>query len=186
MGSTYLGGAGNDGLNLNLAFNYGDTFRGDIEVGRNGGKVYIVSSTLSSSFPTVSTTTTHQGGQDGVISVLSRDMTQLLASSYAGTSGDDALYSIALVDKDGTSLTTSLPYNDFFAAGSVGASNDSTFEMGWVNPFNTSVPTSSDQNALLFWLHNPEWHWNSKYGYECIRRSNRYRHNQHFSELILR
>ena len=22
-------------------------------------------------------------------------------------------------------------------------------EMGWVNPFNTSVPTSSDQNALL-------------------------------------
>jgi gliding motility-associated-like protein len=149
LGSTYLGGAGNDGLNLNLAFNYGDTFRGDIEVGRNGGKVYIVSSTLSSSFPTVSTTTTHQGGQDGVISVLSRDMTQLLASSYAGTSGDDALYSIALVDKDGTSLTTSLPYNDFFAAGSVGASNDSTFEMGWVNPFNTSVPTSSDQNALL-------------------------------------
>lgn len=149
LGSTYLGGAGNDGLNLNLAFNYGDSFRGDIEVGRNGGKVYIVSSTLSSSYPTIQSSTTHQGGQDGVISVLSRDMTQLLASSYAGTSGDDALYSIALVDKQGASITSSSPYNDFFAAGSVGASTDSTFEVGWVNPFNTSVPISTDQNALL-------------------------------------
>ena len=149
LGSTYLGGAGNDGLNLNLAFNYGDTFRGDIEVSRNGGKVYVVSSTLSSSYPTVSTATSHQGGQDGVISVLSRDITQLLASTYAGTSGNDALYSIALIDKQGTNLTPTLPYNDFFAAGSVGASADSTFEMGWVNSFNTTVPTSADQNALL-------------------------------------
>ena len=150
VGSTYLGGAGNDGINTNLGFNYGDSYRGDIEVGRNGGYVYIASSTLSSSYPTLDSATTHQGNQDGVFSILSRNMTQLLASTYAGTSGDDALYSIALSDKKGLNYSASnMKYSPFFIAGSVGASTDSSFEMGWVNTFNTAFPTSSDQNALL-------------------------------------
>ena len=59
VGSTYLGGAGNDGINTNLGLNYGDSYRGDIEVGRNGGHVYIASSTLSSSYPTLLPATTH-------------------------------------------------------------------------------------------------------------------------------
>jgi hypothetical protein len=134
VGSTYLGGAGNDGINTNLGFNYGDSYRGDIEVGRNGGHVYIASSTLSSTYPTLAPATTHQGNQDGVLSILSRNMSQLLASTYAGTSGDDALYSIALSDKKGLDYPASnMKYSPFFAAGSVGASTDSSFEMGWVN-----------------------------------------------------
>jgi gliding motility-associated-like protein len=151
VGSTYIGGAGNDGINKNLAFNYGDSYRGDIEVGRNGGHVYIASSTLSSSYPTLSLAVTHQGNQDGVLSVLNRNMTQLMASTYAGTSGDDALYSIALADKKGLSYpSTNWTYSPFFVAGSVGASSDTTFKMGWQNTaYSSAIAASSDQNALL-------------------------------------
>ena len=43
-----------------------------------------------------------------------------------------------------------MKYSPFFAAGSVGASSDSTFEMGWVNvAYSTAVPTSTDQNGIL-------------------------------------
>ena len=64
VGSTYIGGAGSDGINDSLRFNYGDSFRGEIEVQRNGGAVYFVSSTFSSSYPTIAPATSHQGGQD--------------------------------------------------------------------------------------------------------------------------
>ena len=135
VGSTYIGGAGSDGINDSLRFNYGDSFRGEIEVQRNGGAVYFVSSTFSSSYPTIAPATSHQGGQDGVISVLNRDLTQLLASTYAGTSGNEALYSIALADKQGLNFPSpSFKFTPFYIAGSIRPSTDSSIAMGWLNP----------------------------------------------------
>ena len=151
VGSTYIGGAGSDGINDSLRFNYGDSFRGEIEVQRNGGAVYFVSSTFSSSYPTIVPATSHQGGQDGVISVLNRNLTQLLASTYVGTSGNEALYSIALADKQGLNFPSpSFKFTPFYVAGSIGPSTDSSIAMGWLNPaYDYSIPTSSDQDALL-------------------------------------
>jgi len=149
VGSTYLGGAGNDGINTNLGFNYGDSYRGDIEVGRNGGHVYIASSTLSSTYPTLAPATTYQGNQDGVLSIFSRNMSQLLASTYAGTSGDDALYSIALSDKKGLDYPTWGNFSPFFAAGSIDSTSDVTFELGNMFGISGNFPLSLDQNGLL-------------------------------------
>ena len=51
IGSTYLGGNENDGMNLgDIAFNYGDHARGEV-VTNTAGDVYVASCTYSSNFP---------------------------------------------------------------------------------------------------------------------------------------
>jgi hypothetical protein len=52
LGSTFLGGSGNDGLNQSaqLAYNYGDNLRGEVIVDANDD-IYITSSTLSANMP---------------------------------------------------------------------------------------------------------------------------------------
>ena len=52
VGSTFLGGTGNDGLNLNsnLVFNYGDETRGDIAIDNNGN-IFVTSTTTSTNSP---------------------------------------------------------------------------------------------------------------------------------------
>ncbi|MFT6716496.1 MAG: gliding motility-associated-like protein [Saprospiraceae bacterium] len=102
LGSTFLGGDGNDGLNFNasLRYNYADELRGEILL---DGKqeVYVVSSTNSTNYPV--TTGAHQtvfgGIQDGVITKFNTDLSNILWSSYIGGSDIDALYSVVL-DKD--------------------------------------------------------------------------------------
>lgn len=103
-GSTYIGGTENDGTNTNtsLKFNYADEVRGEIEVDRDGN-ILIGSCTFSSNFPTTpgAYQTVKSAGQDGVIFKLDPDMTSLLASTFFGGSGGDAVYSINAVE-DGT------------------------------------------------------------------------------------
>ncbi|MEY2963385.1 MAG: hypothetical protein RL754_646, partial [Bacteroidota bacterium] len=125
LGSTYLGGANNEGYNGPLALNYGDSFRGEIEVQRGGGPVIIVSSADSSGYPVTPGMKTHIGGQDGVISVLNRTLDTLIASTYVGTAGDDALYSVAMAEKSGNTSQSSR----LFFAGSV-ETNSNTIYLG--------------------------------------------------------
>lgn len=120
LGSTYLGGPNNEGYNGALAHNYGDSFRGEIELQRGGGKVYIVSSADSTGYPTTPGARTHIGGQDGVVSVLNRSLDTLVSSTYVGTSGDDALYSIALAEKNGNATNSTR----LFLAGGVETSDN--------------------------------------------------------------
>lgn len=53
VGSTYLGGSGNDGLALNatLNYNYSDENRGEVVID-NAGSIYIVSTSNSNNYPT--------------------------------------------------------------------------------------------------------------------------------------
>ena len=51
LGSTFLGGENNEGFNDSLRFNYGDSFRGEVEVQRGGGPVYLVATADSSGYP---------------------------------------------------------------------------------------------------------------------------------------
>jgi gliding motility-associated-like protein len=103
MGSTYIGGDGNDGLNNNVAqnndsltTNYGDQFRGEIMLD-SMNNVIIASSTNSSNFPTANSfQSTPLGGQDGVVFKLSSDFSTLLWSSYYGGTNSDACYSVKL------------------------------------------------------------------------------------------
>jgi len=96
LSSTYLGGSGNDGLNLSiqLSANYADEFRGEIILDASNN-VYIASVTNSTNFPTVAAfQNTLGGGYDAIFARFTPDLQSLVASSYFGGSGDDAAYSI--------------------------------------------------------------------------------------------
>ncbi len=97
IASTYVGGTENDGTNTSLAlkYNYADEVRGEIEIDVNGN-ILVGSCTDSDDFP-ISTNALQNSkgaGQDGVFFVLNPEMTTLLASTFIGGDGDDAVYSI--------------------------------------------------------------------------------------------
>ena len=107
VGSTYLGGSGNDGLlplapgtsasgtTLQLAHNYGDPFRGDIFVDA-ADNVYLASHTTSADFPVAGGLGgTYRGGtSDGVVAKLAPGLDAVRWASYLGGSGADAAYSL--------------------------------------------------------------------------------------------
>src|SRR5690606_14919804 len=107
VGSTFLGGTGNDGLNHPkqsggpLVVNYGDEMRGDV-ITDSDGNVYITSVTASSNFPIVDgfDDSFNGGITDGVVVKLTPDLSSIVWSSYLGGSGFDAAYSIRF-DGDG-------------------------------------------------------------------------------------
>jgi hypothetical protein len=101
IGSTFLGGSGNDGLNHPkqsggpLVVNYGDEMRGDV-ITDESENVYISSVTSSTNFPIVLgfDNSFNGGGTDGLIVKLAPDLSSIVWSSYVGGSGFDAAYSI--------------------------------------------------------------------------------------------
>lgn len=111
LGSTYIGGAGNDGLNIsNLNYNYGDQFRGEIILD-GSDNVYFSSHTISNDFP-VTNGTSLSGTQDAVAAKLDGSLSNLLWSSYYGGSGIETGNSIDL-------STT----NELFIAGGTTSAN---------------------------------------------------------------
>ena len=101
IGSTYLGGTGNDGLSLdaNLNFNYADHARGEVILDANNN-IYIASTSNANGFPT--TVSSHSqvlsGGFDGVVAKLDPNLTSLLWGTYIGGTSGDAAYSIRIDD----------------------------------------------------------------------------------------
>jgi len=104
VGSTYVGGSENDGTNTstNLKYNYADEVRGEIELDSNGN-VLVGSCTFSDDFPVTGGAfqEDYAGGQEAVIFRFDPTMSELLHSSYFGSAGDDAFYSINFFE-DGT------------------------------------------------------------------------------------
>lgn len=104
IGSTYIGGSGNDGINYNntttlydsLQYNYGDQFRGEIMID-DLGNCYVASSTKSADFPIVNGfQNSLNGDQDAVVFKLNDDLSGLIWSSFLGGSSKDAAYSVKL------------------------------------------------------------------------------------------
>ncbi len=100
LGSTFFGGSGNDGLNLNspTLFNYGDESRSDVALD-NAGNIYIVSSTESSNLPGTAgkaQATYGSGNSDGMLAKFNSALSTLNWATYYGGSGTDAAYSIGL------------------------------------------------------------------------------------------
>jgi gliding motility-associated-like protein len=95
--STLVGLDANDGINKasGLFYNYGDVFRGEINVDDNDN-VYVASVT-EGNFPIAGNPAQPSfggGNCDGVFFKLDGNLSTLLYSSYYGGSGDDACYSI--------------------------------------------------------------------------------------------
>lgn len=108
MGSTYMGGSKNDGVNYKLSSgsynfnsdydslttNYGDQFRGEIMLDSVNNCI-VASCTRSTDFPTRNPLQAANAGmQDGVVFKLSSDLSSLIFSTYIGGSNNDACYSV--------------------------------------------------------------------------------------------
>lgn len=101
VGSTYLGGKGNDGFNdtrgLNIK-NYGDEFRGEVMVDKNDN-IYFASVSESADFPLMNPfQKTKSEGYDAVVGKLAPDCSKLLWSTYLGGNKFDSAYGIKVDD----------------------------------------------------------------------------------------
>lgn len=97
IGATYLGGAGNDGLNSapGLKFNYADEVRGEVLLDAPGN-IWIASCTQSTDMPLTSNAAQllfAGGSHDGYVARFDPGLTQLQYASYVGGSAADAVYS---------------------------------------------------------------------------------------------
>lgn len=122
MGSTFLGGSGNDGVNHvngltqiqnnvfeyvcdSLQHNYGDQYRGEIRIDRFNN-IYIASSTRSSDFPTFNAIDNSLGGkQDAVVSKFNPGLTQLLFSTFLGGSSNECGNSLIVNENEQVYIT---------------------------------------------------------------------------------
>ncbi|HMI64957.1 MAG TPA: PKD domain-containing protein [Cyclobacteriaceae bacterium] len=100
MGSTFIGGSANDGLNPSgglLVKNYGDQLRGDV-ITDEQGNIFISTVTSSSDFPVVNSfNTLYQGGAtDAVVMELNNTLTQIVWGAMLGGSSSDASHTITL------------------------------------------------------------------------------------------
>ncbi|GAB3859872.1 hypothetical protein GCM10028822_37140 [Hymenobacter terrigena] len=121
VGSTYLGGSGNDGVlsfdrfpvTGQLVNNYGDSFRGDITVDATDN-VYVASHTASTGFPVArGLAGGYRGGAtDGLVLKLNPALTTLVWGSFLGGSGPDAAYSLQVEPVSG---------DVYVAGGTIGA-----------------------------------------------------------------
>jgi len=136
LASTYVGGSGTDGLNNSgLSYNYGDEFRGEINVDDNGF-VYVASNTTSANFPIVSgAQASMSGSQDAVIFKMTPNLNGMVWSSFFGGTGGETGNSITIgangdVFMAGGTSSTSLPFNIGYDL-SYGGGND-----GYIARFN--------------------------------------------------
>lgn len=102
LGSTYIGGSADDGVNVSddfatygtTKYNYGDDARGEVIVD-GANNIYVTGPTQSNNFPV-----THGGGnaagQDGAVLRLAPGLNALTWSRLFGGSGTDAAHTIKL------------------------------------------------------------------------------------------
>ena len=140
LASTYLGGTGNDGLNLDqLHYNYGDQFRGEIMLDANNN-VYVASTSYSSDFPLNNPQQAALSGtQDAVLFKMPPGLDQLLWSTYFGGIGSESGNSIQVNDALGElCIAGGTNSNGLFSQG-----NDLTFNGGisdgYVAKFNANT-----------------------------------------------
>ncbi|CAG0948164.1 MAG: T9SS type B sorting domain-containing protein [Bacteroidetes bacterium] len=158
LGSTYMGGSGNDGVNYNiwsgnynnvgaydsLTSNYGDQFRGEVMLDTLGN-CYIATSTRSADFPILNGfQPVFQGVQDAVVFKLNSNLTSLTWSTFLGGSDKDAGYSLK-VDSN---------FNVYVAGGTAssnfpttGGTIQTTYQGGKVDAYVCKI--SANGNSLL-------------------------------------
>lgn len=108
VGSTFVGGLLNDGLNSQSDMNsyYADEYRGEINLDANGN-VLIASCSYSLDFPTTTGAfqNTNKGSQEGVLFSLNKNLSALRWSTYFGGVGSESVYGIDLM-ADGNLLVS--------------------------------------------------------------------------------
>ena len=99
LGSTYVGGSGNDGLTypeyVGLNFNYADDVRGEITIDGNDN-VYVASTSRSTDFPVTAGAfqTVKSDSSDAVVFKIDGYLTHMIWSTFLGGKDNDAAYSL--------------------------------------------------------------------------------------------
>jgi gliding motility-associated-like protein len=107
IGSTYVGGSENDGLNgqSEFDFNYADQFRGEIVLDSNGN-AYVASVSRSSDFPIVNGYSTNfTGVLSGVVFKLNASLEDMIWSTFTGGSGNEVAFSLQLAPDNSVYFT---------------------------------------------------------------------------------
>jgi gliding motility-associated-like protein len=127
LGSTFIGGDKNDGLNQNalLKHNYSDDYRGDI-ITDDDGNIFVASVTLSDDMPLIKASQVAKStAYDGYLFSLSGDCETMQWGTYLGGDGSDALYSIKLDQNNNIYIGGGTSSTDLFTTDSVlSASNN--------------------------------------------------------------
>jgi gliding motility-associated-like protein len=130
LNSTYIGGNTNDGLNYadDLFYNYGDAFRGEVNVDENNN-IYVASVTKGD-FPGVTVPQNLFGGgaSDGILFKLNPYLTDLMWATYVGGNNDDACYAVEITENGSLLIAggTKSPNFPFIANGHDAAHNGGT------------------------------------------------------------
>lgn len=136
VGSTYIGGTGNDGINLSdtLQKAYADEFRGEIIVDANDN-CYVATSSGSSDFPTSSGFQGSYGGglTDGVVFKFNPGLTSLVWSTFIGGTEADGAYSLQFDPNSNVFVTGGTKSNNFPTTnGVLNGSYQGGVSDGWV------------------------------------------------------
>ncbi len=127
VGSTYLGGTGRDGVNVNgvlfnyglsygLKFNYGDDNRSEVNID-DQGNIYVASTTQSTSgVPITYNSPSTKGQQNSLVIKANPNLSNIIWLGNYGGSSDDAAYVIDF-DKD---------YSHIYVAGGTQSANLNT------------------------------------------------------------
>lgn len=146
IGSTFLGGDDNDGLNDDtpLDHNYGDHARGEVIVDGNDN-IYIASCTLSDDFPTTSGVFQNnlEGEQEGIVAKFNSDLSTLSWCSFLGGDDNDAAYSVKLGTSGSIYVAGATEGGDFSLSGGI----NNSYLGGSVDGF--VVQISNDGSSLL-------------------------------------
>ncbi|MBP6313531.1 MAG: gliding motility-associated C-terminal domain-containing protein [Flavobacteriales bacterium] len=153
LGSTFLGGSNNDGLNsaAALKFNYADEVRGEVLL-NSVNDVWIVSCTESSDMPM--TTEAAQpgfagGSHDGYVARLSPNLDQLLYASYIGGSGAEAAYNGTVDTQDRLYVCGGTTSTDLNASSTA---LNGTYNGGTADAFIARFTASGDAiDRLTYW-----------------------------------
>lgn len=153
LGSTYLGGTGNDGLNsaIGLKFNYADEVRGEVLVDPQGN-IIITSCTQSMMMPVTSGAAQQVfggGSHDGYVARFNPSLTQLTYGSYLGGSAADAVYAGELDQQGrlfvcGGTVSNDLPSSSDAVQASFGGGTADAFVARFGNDW-------SSVDALSYW-----------------------------------
>ncbi len=160
VGSTYLGGSQNDGLNYEVdldLFNYGDEFRGEVNLDQQGN-IYLASTTVSRDFPVVNASQPRlRGLQDAIVCQLNSTLTSLTWSTFLGGSGFDAVRGIRVAASGKVFVTGGTTSNDLPVSPGVLKTSFTDAEDGFVARFQNQQLTrlsyigtnESDQTYLI-------------------------------------
>ena len=158
LGSTYIGGSGNDGLNTDnaLQYNYADDFRGEIIVDNNDN-IYIASSTRSNDFPITpgafQPAISGINTQDACVFKLSPNLDTLIWSSYLGGTNNDAAYSLQFNSLNELLITGGTRSTNFpITAGTI-----QPFNMGGVDGWIAKIDNIGSSILACTYLGTPDY-----------------------------